>query len=204
MLEEARRLFLTIDQERAVRKFHLKSDEQYLFVRFFGENYRVHRRLGVITKADKAEAVEHQAAMTIYDLLNYSRDQELLPPMTGKWETLAQSVGLIGAGHEKRLHNPALIRRFTGRTEELNKICEDLGGRPVKGADVSCRIPAFDFLTVWFEFWDGDEEFPASVQFLWDAAAGSYLQHETLFYTVLYLEELLADRLQDKNAGEMG
>lgn len=49
----------------------------------------------------------------------------------------------------------------------------------------------FEDLSVWMQFWQGDEEFPARLRWLWDENALMYLKYETMYYAV----ELLEDRL---------
>ena len=56
---------------------------------------------------------------------------------------------------------------------------------------MSYIIDVFDFFPVCVRFWDADEEFPASLQFLWDANALDFLYYETLWYVMDELIGLL-------------
>lgn len=38
--------FLKYDQEKMIQKFSLKFDEQYIYIKFIGHLYRVHRNTG--------------------------------------------------------------------------------------------------------------------------------------------------------------
>ena len=52
---------------------------------------------------------------------------------------------------------------------------------PIEGA---YTLDVFDFFPGCVRFWDADEEFPASLQFLWDANALDFLYYETLWYVM--------------------
>jgi hypothetical protein len=73
-------------------------------------------------------------------------------------------------------------RFFSGRTEALAEACRALGGTPGSRGDLSFRIPVFDFFPVELRFWEADEEFPAQMQFFWDANALDFAHYETLWY----------------------
>ncbi len=196
MSEESRKEFLTLDQAKLIRKYHLENDENYLYLKVFGEDYQISRSLGIISIRGSMKPADHDIVMAIYDLLCCSDADEELPDMTGGWETLAQMGGIVGAGHAKKLHQPDVIRPFEGKTDEIRKACESLGGVPCKGGDVSFLIPVFPFLNVWFQYWDSDEEFPASVRFLWDRNSMNILHYEIIFYTTKYLEDKIKERIR--------
>lgn len=46
--EDAEQRFLAYDQEKMIRKFSLKADENYLYLRFVGRDYRISRKNGRI------------------------------------------------------------------------------------------------------------------------------------------------------------
>ena len=168
MMEDARRIFLKYDQSAMIRKYHLENDEKYLFIRFMNREYEIARKSGVITRKGSTERAGHPETMSIYDMLCYSEKLPELPPLTGQWESLSVLGGIIGAGHTQRLMTGRVLEPFAGKTEEMCRACEEMGGKKQKGADVSYILPVFDFFPFWFEFWDGDEEFPPNIQFLWD------------------------------------
>ena len=49
MSEESRKEFLTLDQAKLIRKYHLENDENYLYLKVFGEDYQISRNLGIIS-----------------------------------------------------------------------------------------------------------------------------------------------------------
>ncbi len=196
MTEDSRQLFLTLNQDILIKKFHLKNDEKFLYMTFFGKEYKIDRRQGYISEGNTPMPADHDTMMGIYDMLSYSADKATLPELTGQWETLSNLGGIIGSGHtQQRLLSDEAIAPFVGKVEELKKACEALGGKEEKGGDVSYSIPVFDFFHVWFQFWDADDEFPAAAQFLWDKNSLSFLHYEILFYTTAYLEKILKEMI---------
>ncbi|MGN0362283.1 MAG: DUF3786 domain-containing protein [Bilifractor sp.] len=196
MAEESRKAFLKLDQGQLIRKFHLHSDENALYISMLGQEYAVDRKTGIITQRGTMLPAEHDLTMAAYDLFCFSDESAPLPEMNGGWETLAQLGGIVGAGHVRKLQQSDAILPFAGKTDEICKACEILGGVPCKGGDVSYLLPVFPFLKLWFQYWDSDEEFPASVQFLWDKNALEILHYEILFYTSKYVEEKIKELIE--------
>ena len=64
--------------------------------------------------------------------------------------------------------------------EELRRACDALGGRPLPQGDAGYQILAFDCMPLQFIFWDGDDEFPAQANILFDADITDFLHEETV------------------------
>ena len=186
--ERARAQFLTYDQAAMCARLGLELTEDAIPIRFLGTPYRIRRADGAVLSADGALA-PFGAVMAIYDAL--ARDNH--PTLSGKWVPTTALHGIRGthAVHED-LHAPA-ARRFAGHADDLERALISLGGRPGIGGDVSYILDVFDFFPVCVRFYDADEEFPASLQFLWDANALDFLYYETLWY--------VADELIDRLTG---
>ena len=81
-----RELFLKYDQDKLIKKYGLKHDEEYLYLKYIGTEYRINRRNGAIeyaTGEEWTDCREYTVVMTIYDFLCCS-GQEILPPLTGQ------------------------------------------------------------------------------------------------------------------------
>lgn len=197
MSEDARKLFLTSDQEAILAKFRLKHTADAMFIRFLNREYRIDRSSGRIQAADTGAPAGNDETMSIYDMLCYSASSPSLPVLTGEWESLSSLGGIIGTSHtQKRLYTEKMLAAFTGHTAEMRAACEQLGGHASRGADVSYILPVFDFFPVWMEFWDGDDEFPPNIQFLWDKNSLQFLHYETLWYCTQFLEKELTRIIQ--------
>ena len=135
--------------------------------------------------------------MSVYDMLCYSYERPEPPALSGEWASLSVLGGIIGAGHTQKLHTPNVLAPMEGRLADIGAACEEMGGRPVKGGDVSYILPVFDFFPLWLQFWDADDEFPSSIQFLWDKNALEFMHYETLWYVVGHVETLLDAYMRD-------
>ncbi len=186
-VDRARAQFLTFDQPAMCARLGLPMTPEAIPIRFLGALHTVRRADGRVLGPDGAPAA-FGAAMAIYDALARTNT----PRLAGSFVPTSALHGIHGthAVHET-LHSPA-AQRFAGKAGLLEDALRALGGRPWDGpGDVAFTLDVFDFFPVCVRFWDADEEFPASLQFLWDANALDFLYYETLWYV---MGELL-DRL---------
>jgi hypothetical protein len=134
-----------------------------------------------------------EAAMSIYDVLCESKDG--CHP-SGQYVTLAQLPGtVVGAKPGNQMFQKT-ADYFDHNLEKLAVACENLHGTRERIGDVSYRIPIFDFLSVQLQFWASDDEFPASLQLLWDQNILDYMHYETTFYVAGYLFEQLRENIE--------
>ena len=90
--------FLKYDQQLLAEKFHLETDEQYLYLTYIGTRCRIARSTGTIyeeTGGEYTECRSYETVMTIYDMLCHGDGKEL-PPLSGKW-TLVANFAAAGA-----------------------------------------------------------------------------------------------------------
>ena len=71
-----------------------------------------------------------------------------------------------------------MLRKYGKNPEELKKVMEAIGAAEATGADYAWDFPLIGELVICFMLWEGDEEFPASMQILYSdnfpAAYGTY------------------------------
>ena len=192
MAQAARALFLEKDQAAMIQLWGLRHDGDYLYVTYMGEAMRIDRRTGVIESLEP-EGVYHSEShvnetMAIFDLLTLAPTR---PHASGRWASISTLGGIIGAGHDRTLSHEGTAAKFAGNPEGLKRACERLGGVSMGRADVSYAIPVFGDFGIWFQFWDGDDEFPANIKYLFDENALQYMHYETLWYVMNSLAERL-------------
>lgn len=193
MAQQARDLFLKRDQGAMIRLWDLKHDEDFLYMTYLGMPVSIDRRTALVTGVP-GEGIDE--TMVLFDLLTLPRHR---PHAAGRWASVSTLGGIIGAGHDRTLSNEPLAARFSGRLEQLDAACRGMGGLAMGKADVSYAIPVFADFGIWFQFWEGDEEFPANIKYLFDENALEYMHYETLWYVM----NSLADRLKRSvNGGE--
>lgn len=194
MLASAQGLFLEYDQGEMIRRWDLEHDGDYLYADYLGQRLRIDRRTGEVSHARKPVPGEYRAAgfvnegMALFDLLTRS---PVRPRPTGRWSSISALGGIIGAGHDRTLSHEGTAARFLNRCDALARACQRLGGAPEGKGDVSYAIPVFRDFRILFQFWDGDDEFPANIKYLFDENALQFMHYETLWYVM----NSLADRL---------
>ena len=157
-----RELFLKYDQDKLIEKYCLKHDEEYLYLKYIGTEYRINRRNGFLCCSG----------------------QEILPPLTGQWQPVGRFVP-AGSSPSTDPFVEKYARAFSGKVEEVKQACICLGGKQTKrlaGADLTFEMPVLPEFSVLLQFWDGDEEFPPKILLLWDKVSLSYLHFETTYY----------------------
>lgn len=181
--------FLEYDQEHIIRKFQLEHDDDYLYIRFAGRDYRIDRRTGKVEWSEdgfgSAAEAGYDETLSIFDILCYSKDGCCLSGRFGKINSVKGTTRRASAPGNELFHPSA--QYFDHRMGALCLACERLGGIREKVGDVSYRIPVFDFLPVILQFWESDEEFPASLQLMWDENILDYMHFETTFYVASHL-----------------
>lgn len=189
-LEYARGLFLEWNQEAIITRCRLRRDEAYLYLNFLGDPWRIERSSGCAQRMQGSEIANanFSQALSIYD---YLCRREPLPALSGRLcpvnalPHVAQSNPDTASLHQKhadffQLHLPALKQALA-----------EIGCAPFDKGDAACLFPVFDGFNAVFQFWEGDEEFPPSVRFLWDENSQGYLKYETLYYVMgCFLEKL--------------
>ena len=194
-----REWFLKYDQDKLIKKYGLKNDKDYLYLKYIGTEYRISREDGTVEyrKAEEWEVCrEYTIVMTIYDLLCHS-EEETLPPLTGEWQPIGRFVK-TGSSPSTDVFTEKYEKAFSDKTEEVKQACICLGGKLQKrlaGADLTFEMPVISGFSVLFQFWDGDDEFPPKILILWDKASMSYLHFETTYYLQGDLLQTILDKI---------
>ena len=187
----ARELFLNYGQEAMIRRFQLKYDEEYLYMKLLDQEYRISRKNGEVEQQEKgrtAVCLDFQVVMTLYDVLCCSKECAVL---SGEWCSLASLQATQSSPTASRF-TARYAEKFSGRVRELEEACRRLGGEKQSvpaSADVCYKIWLLPFFPVIFQFWDGDEEFAPKIMILWDKKSLDFMHFETLYYVMLHLLE---------------
>lgn len=190
--------FLAYDQKKMIQKFGLESDENYIYIKFIGHQYRVHRSNGLIEWSEDdflncAEA-DFNEALTIYDLLCDSKEN---CHAAGDYINLRSMSAIQGSS--KELGDGLFDGKdkvFDHKDEVFCKVCENLGGIKAGKGDVAYEIPLFDFLACRIQFWNSDEEFAATLQVFMDKNILQFIRYETVWYAVSHLMKRLTEGLE--------
>lgn len=194
MLAMGQELFLDWDQGEMIRRYRLESDEKYLYLRFLGRRHRIDRKTAAVENLDLQRPAGFNASLSIFDYL--CRDN-VLPGMSGRWRAVnalkhtGQSNPSASNFHQRHAD------RMQAHIPALREALRSLALAPFPQGDAACVFEVFPGFYAVFQFWEGDEEFPPSVRFLWDDNALSYLRFETLFYVMGEFLELLWTKIAE-------
>ena len=191
--DQARKLFLRWDQPRMIKRCALAADGEYLYLPFLGQPFRIDRATGAAENLAEGREANFEEVLSIYDYLC----RELPPPgMTGSRKPVhaLRYAGQTSPGASS--FHQRYADRFQARKDALKAALARIGS-PFPIGDIACVFPVFDGFDAVFQFWEGDEEFPPSVRFLWDENTPDYLKFETTFYVMGCFLELLERRIAE-------
>lgn len=189
---QAKKRFLTYDQQELIRRCRLRSDEDYLYVALLSEPYRICRRTGDMERLHDGVWIDgngFDAVMTILDWLCDSREDRYI---TGRW------IDVVAHGHyfhgslQTDVTAP-YARLFDRDLQGFMRGCERLKGERIPGADAGYTIELIDGLRVYVQLWRGDEEFAPRLRCLWDENTSRFLRYETTWYA----SGLLLERIKE-------
>ena len=191
----AQKLFLDYDQDAIIARYGLEHDEDWLYLPFIGNRYRISRENGAIEVLTEAGQYEYSGdfnvVMSIYDGLCYPTET---PTLSGEWCQI-NSLQVTMSSPSANIFNQKYANIFAGNVQRLRRACEKLGGTELPiaaGADVYCQFEVFPFFPIQFRFWDADDEFPAQIRILWDRNSLQFMHFETLYYVMgAFLTNLL-------------
>ncbi|MBC3889567.1 DUF3786 domain-containing protein [Acetobacterium paludosum] len=176
---EAWRLkFLKMDHQQLLEKLpEIKPEEGYLTLKLFGQKFGIHSETGKIISLENSLAADRNNQLIIYTLLWYASPQAVLK---NKWVPFRELKGAspFTTAFEKHVLVP-FAQIFSGQTEKLSMACIALGGVKLPHSDAGCQIKAFECMPMQFLFWDGDDEFPAQANILFDDSATDFIHVES-------------------------
>ena len=190
---QAKERFLRYDQQALIHKLKLQGDNNYIYVKLLCKTYRIHRATGDLERLEQTwvDANTHAEVMTLMDLVCDSRPDRHL---AFRWKNT------LSFGH--MFHQTLLEERnpfadaIQADPEGFRRACTALGATPIAIGDIGYRFEVFDGLPLVLQFWEGDEEFPPSVRYLWDENALMYLKYETMYFAIGLLNRLIQENMK--------
>lgn len=192
-LAQAKKLFLTYDQQELIRRCRLRFDEAYFYTVFLAEPYRICRQNGDVQRFCVGSWISGNSFAEVMTLLDWLCDSRGDRYISGRWiNIVSQGPGFHRSLQEEKRDPDAEL--FDKAPEAFCAACEALRGERVPGADIGYAIELVDGLRILVQLWHGDEEFPARLRCLWDENALRYIRYETTWYAV----GLLMARIKEK------
>lgn len=200
--EKWRKIFLEMDQEDVIKRFGMEYEENALYISYYGQKYRIDRRNGMITLAEEPERrLAFNTLMSIYNLFYYAKPGAAVKGEFVPFRKVKRAAPFAPA-FERTVLKP-LAKTFEGRSELLEKACIALGGSPIPQGDVGYVLRAFDCMPLTMVFWDGDEEFEAQANILFDADITDFIHEESVVCIASDLVRRLSEEAGIKETGEL-
>ena len=193
---QAKKLFLTYDQQELIRRCGLRYDDTYLYTALLGDPYRIHRCTGDMERLHGESWVDGNSfgeVMTILDWLCDSRPDRYI---TGRWINLVTHGYNFHSSLQEDEDDPNALL-FDREPAAFAAACEALGGEKLPGADIGYAIELIDGLRIFVLLWHGDEEFAPRLRCLWDENTERYLRYETTWYAVGLLLKRIKERMNE-------
>lgn len=171
--------FLTLDQEQLLKKLPgLKIEDDYLTLSYFQKKHGIHRGTGKIVCFVQDKPLTLFTRLNIYTLLWYCTESA---SFKGEWLPFRslKDASPFGPAFQKTVVD-VFAQTFSGHIGELEKAFQKMGGKKLPHSDVGYQLVAFECIPVQFLFWDGDDEFPAQANILFDRGSTDYIHVESL------------------------
>lgn len=120
------------------------------------------------------------------------------PELADRWVAYRElpGAGFYFGAFVKRAVDP-LKKVFGNNIETLRQAAAKLGAKPIDTGSVGFQLDILPYAPVQMILWEGDDEFPAEANILFDAAVGQYLSPED----AAWLASLAVYRLMSLSKG---
>lgn len=193
-VKQAKKRFLTYDQQELIKRCSLRNDDSYFYVQLLSSDYRICRKSGDMERLSGDSWVDGNSfgeVMTVLDWLCDSRPDRFV---TGRWINLV-SHGHYFHGNLQEGLKKEDAQRIDRDPQGFERACRALKGEKMSGGDIGYAIELIDGLRIYVQLWHGDEEFPPRVCFLWDENALRYIRYETSWFAIGLLIERIIENM---------
>ncbi len=175
--EKAGKVFAASSPEAMAAKARVEYDGELSFflVPFLGQNYRVYHPSGKITREDGSGGAPLAYEIVLLHYLTQCSPRGVEGKLISFRELPSGSI-YIGPFTNRAIK--PLVSIFGDRPGALAEAAEKIGGQRVEMGDVAVTVPVLPKIPITFVLWEGDDEFPASGNVLFDASAPSHLDTE--------------------------
>jgi hypothetical protein len=172
------KLFLKLDHITTAKKLHLQYDKNQIHIPFFNRPFTINRHTANVTSP-------------LYKNCDYYSEKLLILHHLYFHKSDAQNSGNMVPFHNIREcadFDPAYQKStiipfaayFNGKTDLLKERVIEMGGQITSYGDVSFTVNAFPLIPLQFIFWDGDEEFSANANILFDKNIAQFIHPESI------------------------
>lgn len=171
--------FLGMDIPALMSKLpELKNEGDYLSLCHFGRKLGISLHDGCIFSPDDKKTISSNEQLNVYTLLWYAKPGSRF---TNNWQPFERlkGAGPFGPAFKKGTLQP-FAETFSGKMDKLIQARDALNGQILPVSDVGFELKGFDCIPMRVYFWDGDDEFPAQANLLFDSSATDFIHVESI------------------------
>ena len=195
-VRQAKKYFLRYDPRELAAKRGVRAEGDYLYTRMLSREYRICLHDGAVHRLDRdgwQNTESHGEVMTLLDLVCDSKENRYV---SGRWKQMT-SFGLLFHQEMMETGRDPFLAQLEANPDAFCRTCRALSAQPMAGGDISYAIELFDGLCVWLQYWQGDEEFPSQLRWLWDENALMYLKYETMYFALNLLRQRIRELIKE-------
>lgn len=165
-------------EERMEALPELKKEGEHLTLRHFNRKLGIRLNTGEIEAIEDGGPVSSTEKLNVYTLLGYAAPGAKL---LGEWmpfERLRHGAP-FGPAFQRGVIQP-FAATFAGHLAQLETAMKAMGGQRLGYSDMGYEVKAFECIPMRFLFWDGDDEFPAQGNLLFDKSATDFIHIESV------------------------
>ena len=193
-LSQAKKHFLTYDQQELIQRTGIRFDEDYFYLDFLGSRYRVCRKTGDMERKVCGFWCDGNGFGEVMTILDWLCDSSPDRFVSGNWVNIVSQGHYFHSNLQDDTRDPD-AEFFNRHRDRFGDACKALGGQRHPSADEAYTIELLDGLPILVQLWYGDEEFPPRLRCLWDENALRYLRYETTWFAVGFLMQRLRQKL---------
>jgi hypothetical protein len=177
-------------KERAEKSggiFERDQEGEKILMPFFSERYTLHFPQVEFSSPGKKTVSLVVRVLLLHHLLHADGN-----PLTAKWVAYKDLPGgLLYAGVFARRVTEPLVKKYGKSAKSFREAGTRFAGKMAGVGDASFYLQAFPRVPLQYVLWEGDDEFPPSVQLLFDSSVVHYLPLED----VVVLGQITTGRL---------
>ncbi|MBQ8087749.1 MAG: DUF3786 domain-containing protein [Clostridia bacterium] len=179
VLERWRARFITMDHAHIAKRFSLRLDAQNLYVDYFAHPFAIDRASGCVTRLDQPNAaLSFDSQINLLNMFHYAVETPIASGELVPFRSVKR-VYPFESAYVKTIIEP-FQQRFSGHVDALQRAFAALQAKPCPQGDASGELQILPQLTMAVLFWDGDEEFPAQANMLFDSNITDFMHEENV------------------------
>ncbi len=193
-LENAKKHFCPYNMGLLERKTGVSATETQIITTFLGQKVMIDKATGETQIGGKPG--NFAQCLTLFDWLCDGKPQA---KASLSFCPVSSLPGVLVSGKGLLMRADALAQKADEDPQGFVKACKAVGGTQVTLGDMGFLVYVLPDLPMELKFYRSDEEFPASVTFLWDRNTLDFIRYETVYYLAGCLRKRLEEEITQQS-----